>query len=149
MRFYVAGIPAPQGSKRALHHRATGKIVLLESSKRVKPWRAQVAEAAHAAWGTAAPLVGPVELHVVFYFERPKSHYPQNSRNAGGVLRPSAPMRPVGHGRNDLDKLARAVLDALTGVIYEDDAQVVSLVASKEYARSGRTPGASIEVVVA
>jgi Holliday junction resolvase RusA-like endonuclease len=33
----------------------------------------------------------------------------------------------------DLDKLARAVLDALTGVYYLDDAQVVSLDLQKAY----------------
>lgn len=37
-RFAVFGLPAPQGSKR---HVGEGRMV--ESSKRVKPWRRQVA----------------------------------------------------------------------------------------------------------
>ena len=45
--------------------------------------------------------------------------------------------------RPDLDKLVRAVLDALTGVIFVDDAQVLGLYASKRYSD---TPGVDIVV---
>ena len=34
----------------------------------------------------------------------------------------------------DVDNLVKAVLDALNGIAYEDDAQIVSIVASKKYA---------------
>jgi hypothetical protein len=37
----------------------------------------------------------------------------------------------------DLDKLVRAVGDALTGILYRDDAQIVSLNASKRFAGLG------------
>jgi Holliday junction resolvase RusA-like endonuclease len=43
----------------------------------------------------------------------------------------------------DLDKLIRAILDALTGVVWRDDGQVVDIVASKVYAD---TPG--VDVVI-
>jgi len=71
----------------------------------------------------------------VFQFVRPKSHY-----TAKGALRDAAP-RHV--GKPDIDKLCRAVLDALTGIAYADDSQVVALDASKVYG-----PTASTEIFI-
>jgi crossover junction endodeoxyribonuclease RusA len=70
---------------------------------------------------------GPVCVEVVFHFKRPASHY----RGKSGELREGVPTR-FAHGvqRGDLDKLLRAVLDALTGVAFADDRQVVDIHAS-------------------
>jgi Holliday junction resolvase RusA-like endonuclease len=62
-------------------------------------------------------MCGQVAVRLVFYLPRPKR-----------MRRPAPTVKP------DLDKLARAVLDALSGVAYEDDAQVCHLVATKHYA---------------
>ena len=120
--FTVPGIAAPQGSKKAFRTKG-GRIALVESSPNVKPYRASVASAAYAAG--AKVLHGPIFITVVFQFVRPKSHY-----TAKGALRDAAP-RHV--GKPDIDKLCRAVLDALTGIAYADDSQVVALDASKVY----------------
>ena len=42
--FFVPGVPAPQGSKLAVTRGR--KVVLIEMSKRVKPWRQAVATVA-------------------------------------------------------------------------------------------------------
>lgn len=132
----VAGTPAPQGSKRHL-----GNGVMTESSKAVRPWREAV-KAAALATGSSM-LRCPVEVGMDFYFKRPRSHY-GTGRNALTVKR-SAPWRPK--GKPDLDKLARAAMDALTDAgIWDDDAQVVTAVLTKNYALSGQAPGAIIRV---
>jgi len=59
----------------------------------------------------------PVEMICTFYFERPES--------AKKRLFPSV--------RPDIDKLLRAVFDSCKGILYEDDAQIVSTHARKEY----------------
>jgi Holliday junction resolvase RusA-like endonuclease len=64
------------------------------------------------------------------------------------LLKPrSAPKRrrtwPIGARSGDVDKLARSVLDSLTGVLFHDDAQVVHLVVSKDY---GDAPGVRVFV---
>jgi Holliday junction resolvase RusA-like endonuclease len=41
-------------------------------------------------------------------------------------------------GKPDLDNVAKAVLDALNGVVYQDDKQVVKLVAEKRYSYDPR-----------
>jgi crossover junction endodeoxyribonuclease RusA len=131
IHFTVPGIAAPQGSKKIF--RVGGRITLVESSPNVKPYRASVASAAYAAG--AKVLHGPIFITVVFQFVRPKSHY-----TAKGALRDAAP-RHV--GKPDIDKLCRAVLDALTGIAYADDSQVVALDASKVYG-----PTASTEIFI-
>ena len=128
LEFVVAGIPAPQGSKRAFVR--GGRVSLVESCARVKPYRALVSLAASQA-RTEAPTQQPVGIAIAFVFVRPKSHY-----TSKGVLRAGAPTHP---GKPDIDKLCRAVLDALTGILYHDDAQVVSLSASKRYGVASMT----------
>ncbi|MGW0495080.1 RusA family crossover junction endodeoxyribonuclease [Streptomyces sp. NPDC003007] len=122
----VYGLPAPQGSKRHV-----GNGVMIESSKKVKPWRQDVKQAAlDAVTGLTdwTPLDGPLVASMVFTFARPKGHY-RTGRNAH-LLRDSAPARPA--VTPDLSKILRATEDALTGVVWADDARVVG------YARLGK-----------
>ena len=51
--------------------------------------------------------------------------------------------------RPDVDKLARCVLDGLTGVIYRDDGQVAAIRMSKQYAAAGERPRVEITVTEA
>ena len=127
--FEIPGAAAPQGSKRAIRLR-NGRTVLVESSDKVKPFRALAALCAREAWGRP-PVRGPVEVVAAFAFTRPKSHL-----TTKGALRAGAPSHP---GKPDVDKLARALLDGLTGVLYVDDAQVVRLTVTKCYALSAGT----------
>jgi crossover junction endodeoxyribonuclease RusA len=127
--FRVRGMaPAPQGSKRHV-----GNGVMVESSQRVKPWREAVRWAALAELGDAPPMAGPVQVTVFYGLPRPKGHY-GTGRNAE-TLRPSAPRFPA--VKPDLDKLDRGLFDALTGLVWQDDAQVVAVTAHKVYGDPG------------
>lgn len=132
----VHGLPAPQGSKRHV-----GNGIMVESSKRVAPWRQDVKHAALAVTDDMpgwAPLDGPLAVSMVFTFARPKGHW-RTGRNAH-LLRGSAPARPA--GIPDLSKLARSTEDALTGVLWVDDARIV------EYRRFGKWWAVSSDVDV-
>lgn len=135
----VYGIPAPQGSKR---HVGGGRMI--ESSKKVGPWREAVKAAVLTATGRRPTTVdGPVQVDVTFFLPRPKGHY-GTGRNAGRV-RDSAPAEPT--TKPDLDKLLRSTMDALTDVgVLRDDAQVVRIKAAKGYSRPEESPGATIRV---
>jgi Holliday junction resolvase RusA-like endonuclease len=137
--FTVRGLPAPQGSKRAFRNKYTGRIQQVESSKRVRPWRSDVRDAAEKA--CQEPLAGPVAVELAFRWPRPKGHF-GSGRNAA-QLKASAPVWPA--QLPDLDKLARAVMDALTGLAFDDDAQVVDLGLRKRYA-DGEGPGVTVTV---
>ena len=127
LEFTVNGIPVPQGSKRAFN---VGKRAVVVDTNKVtlKPWRAHVRQAAEAALDGRTGFTEATFLLVDFYLPRPKSVF---------RLRPTvAP---------DLDKLVRAIGDALTdsGVL-KDDSLVVSLRANKYYADD--KPGVRIVV---
>lgn len=131
--FSVPGIPAPAGSTRAIpFRRRDGRlgVSVMPASTRLRDWQATVRIAARQAAGDQRLLTGPLRVGLLFTLPRPKSHYGKRG------LRPAAPPYPAGHP--DLDKLTRAVLDALTGVIFGDDAQVVSLAAEKVYGEAGQ-----------
>ena len=127
----VHGQPIPQGSMRAFKNKHSGRVIVTADNARTKPWKAAITDKAAdvvAAAGMPNPAYGrePVRIAVTFRMPRPKGHY-----GAKGLL-PSAPRHPT--TIPDLDKLVRAVLDALTGIVYRDDAQVVALETYKRYA---------------
>jgi crossover junction endodeoxyribonuclease RusA len=124
--FTVWGIAAPQGSKRHV-----GKGMMLESSDRVRPWRQDVRFAALEERPPNWDMATPMRLDLVFWFPRPASHY--GTRNGISYLKANAPIEPVSARIGDIDKLQRAVFDALTGVAYLDDRQVVEVEARKAY----------------
>lgn len=131
--FRVQGMAAaPQGSKR---HVGGGRMI--ESSKAVKPWRSLVAQSAIDAG--AALIRGPVSMSCVFLFVRPRGHYRRD-----GSLKPSAPR--FHHVRPDGSKLLRSTEDSLTGLVYDDDARIVSSSFVKRYCTGDELPGAIITV---
>ena len=103
----VFGRPGPQGSKTSY-----GKGRMVESSKRVKPWRDAVVTVGLEVMAGRPPLDGPLAVSMVFTLPKPKSA-PKGRR--------TWPDRTP-----DLSKLARSTEDALTdcGVI-ADDARIV------------------------
>lgn len=141
--FFVAGHPQPGGSKRGFAIRQPGgrvRVAIVEDAKRNKPWRSSVAMVASQAM-TGSPLAGPISVDVVFRVARPKGHF-GSGRNAGTV-RPSAPMHPT--TKPDATKLWRAAEDALTGIVWRDDAQIVRQTVEKRYADAG-PPGVFVRV---
>ena len=120
LAFTVYGKPEPQGSTRAFV--VKGRPVITSANKGLKAWRQQVSAAALAAVaGTEFITLEPVSVAVDFYFDRPKS-----------VKRAAMTVRP------DVDKTLRGVFDALTGIVFKDDAQVVRSTATKQYGSPAR-----------
>lgn len=129
--FFIAGEPAPQGSKTG--RVVNGRVVMWESSAKVKPWRIAVTKktAQHMSWKTLNPINDPIELCLSFYLPRPKS-----------VKREFPSVKP------DLDKLIRSTCDGLkTGGLYTDDALIIAITATKQYAPVGMEPGCQVLVV--
>lgn len=135
IEFFVAGLPAPQGSKRYMGV-SGGRGVMVESSKAVKPWRADVREGAERSSGQAFDAGDAVAIRLAFVMPRPTSTPKRRT--------PPAVKRP------DLDKLIRAVLDALSSAgVWVDDSQVVDIAASKRVAELNETPGCRIALDLA
>lgn len=125
IRFRVEGTPVVEGNLRrnpngGLYHQRSADL---------DAWREAI------AWTATAARIGPVVtgavcLELVFVLPRPQ--------------RPKA-LEPI--SRPDWDKLARAVSDALTGILYVDDSQVVQASVVKRYAQPGEPPGVVVECV--
>ena len=128
---FVPGAPAAQGSKTYF-----GRGRMTEASKRLGPWRKTIAEAIIAeGWQHDPILTGPVWVDLTFYLPRPKHHY-GTGRNAN-QLKGNAPVW-VSTAVGDIDKLCRAVLDAITQArAWRDDAQVAGLHACRLYGHPG------------
>ena len=128
VRIEVEGVPAAQGS---MVRGPTGGM--WHASKSLPQWRRTIVEAGEETMAGAEPFKDcAVNLAVVFRMRQLKK-----------------PKRDLPYVRPDLDKLIRAVGDALEGVVLADDAQIVSFDGTrKRYTLPGERPGASIEVTL-
>ena len=124
---FVPGVPAPQGSKVAL-----GGMAMREASAGLQAWRMRIGLAANQARHGRELYTDAVSVRLSFVLPRPKA--------LAGRQTPPAAKRP------DLDKLSRAVFDALTGTLWKDDSLVVTLMAHKRIAGPAEQPGVEIHV---
>jgi Holliday junction resolvase RusA-like endonuclease len=147
----ITGDPKPGGSKTAtaLYGRdgkprvtAAGRVITImrDDAKGNADWKTTVREQARKQYG-GEPLMGELEVHVTFYKARPKGHF-----NTRGKLTPKA-LASIGPSvKPDATKLWRSTEDALTGILWRDDAQIVTQSQAKRWA-DGRPPGCVVEVV--
>lgn len=144
----VTGVPIPQGSKSASVIK--GRAVLRDANaKTLAPWREHVHATARDATRYHDTITGPVRVWLTFAFPRPASHH-RSGRNAH-LLKDTAPRHATSHGLGDVDKLTRAVLDALTTAhVWTDDALVVDLRVRKHYAgeHDQAPPAPGVDIVI-
>lgn len=120
-KFFVSGTPVPQGSLKFIKGRA-----IHQGAERLALWRADIAHMAKLYMNQK--IEGAVYVKLSFRLPVPKT-----------VKRSRPYVRP------DIDKLIRAVLDGLTGVVYDDDAQVCRVASEKVYGPKG-SEGVFIEI---
>jgi len=140
VRFFVKSAvgPSPGGSKTAFCLKKngvyTGRAVVVDAGgKKTKEWRGDVALAAMEAMKQAdlAPFEGAIELELIFQIPRPKSQF----RSDGLRLREGSPADHI--TRPDLLKLARSTEDAMTGICYRDDGQIIKETLEKFFSPEG------------
>jgi len=142
LSFRVLGVAQPAGSKRAFVPRTlngkpiykNGRIVVnvVDDCKGSKAWKRTVKDAAKMAMiaaGHRSPCDGPVRFVCRVYKQRPKTHF--RTGKFADVRRDDAPEFLT--TKPDVLKYGRAIEDALTGVVYVDDAQIVRESLSKDY----------------
>ena len=136
--FFVPGKPQPGGSKKAFIHRSTGRVIVKDDNDNAFNWKQDVKKFAVDAY-KGVPMGGPLRVTVTFVRPRPRSHYGTGKK--ADMVKPSAPEFPI--VKPDTTKLWRSTEDALTGIIWKDDAQVVDQFTKKRY---GPRPGAEITI---
>lgn len=138
LRIVVYGETAPAGSKRIVPvgpKAGPQRLRSIDANRKAEPWKQLVAREAGRAMEGRALLRGPLSVTFTFFKRRPKGHHGKR-----GLL-PSAPAFPT--TRPDVTKLVRGTEDALTGVVWHDDAQIVAPRAVKQFGEPER-----VEIVV-
>ena len=133
LMFEVLGDPVTEGSTRAFVSK-DGKARVVHDSPHLDGWRQAIGY--EAKKHVSGPLhEGRVDVTAVFWLLRPKS--------VSVKKRPSPTVIP------DVDKLTRALLDALSGIVYRDDGQVCRIEVEKRYCDAGQPrPGVAVTVVL-
>lgn len=132
--FTVFGVASTMGSKRAFVPKGWKRPIITDSNRNLKAWQSLVADAASQAIAARpdwAILDGAVRLTIAFYLPRPKS----------------LPKRVTAHTKApDCSKLIRSTEDAMSGIVYRDDAQIIEIVAGKFYAGATASPHVHVRV---
>ena len=139
VRFFASGTPATKGSTVPFQD-SQGRMRVTNDNERTAAWSERAGLLARAAG--ARPGLGPARAVVRIALLRPASHY-GTGRNAG-TLKASAPRWPM--SKPDVDKVVRAVLDALTFIAWVDDAQVVDLRVIKAFAATAAEEGVTVTI---
>ena len=126
--FRAIGEPIPQGSMKG--YVRAGRVALTSDNPRLHSWRDVIGWEARKH---VTDLIDyPVSIELGFILTRPKSV--------------SKKRRPFPSVKPDNDKLIRAACDAMTGVVWKDDALVITIASWKRYAEDGEQPGVSVRV---
>jgi crossover junction endodeoxyribonuclease RusA len=117
--------PIAKGSMRPITSKTTGRVFLMhDQRKALREFTERVQWELKAAMNGRAILRGAVKVEAIFERAKPKK---AAAEKCGWMT--TAP---------DIDKLGRALLDAMTGVVFADDRQVVALAMEKRWGDSGR-----------
>jgi Holliday junction resolvase RusA-like endonuclease len=139
LRFTVLGLAQTKGSAKAFLPKGSRRPIITNDNPKAKAWAQRIAATAQAMLapdGRQPFPDGPVALELWFYFPRPQKYC---TRTFAGRAVPHV-VRP------DIDKVTRCAVDALTTVVWKDDAQVVDLVVRKRYCAVGELP--RVEILV-
>ena len=93
--------------------------------KKTVDYEKHIADKAREAMGSSEPLETPVAVYIYANHAIPASY--SKKRRQDCLNRLERPNKP------DLDNTAKAFLDAMNGIVYKDDVQVVSLHVTKRY----------------
>jgi len=120
VQFVIPGPPVSKGRPRFT------KQGYAYTPKKTKDAEVKVMVAANLAMKEALPSNEPIRIKLTFFMSIPKS-YPEKQK---GKLR----LEPIHTKRPDLDNLIKLILDALNGICWVDDSQIISISAIKLYA---------------
>jgi hypothetical protein len=150
VKFAVGGTPLPKGSKtaRIVGKGPSARVIMAERSNMTTKkrragaldrWSEAIAIRAHAAMNGLSPWPGAVVASAVFAMPIPAGHLLKSGR-----IRKGKPLYPP---TGDIDKLARAVFDPCSGVVYRDDRQIQRFRApfEKRWAAPGKLGGVYLE----
>ena len=131
--FIVPGKPVGKGRPRAA---ARGKHITLYTPQKTATYESTVALAADQAMAGKPLITGPVETLMTIVLPVPVSWSKRKQADAlAGVVMPTS--------KPDMDNVVKAIFDAINGIVWTDDVQVVGLRVRKVY---GTVPRVQVTV---
>lgn len=159
LSFFIEGVPAPGGSKTFFPlWRRDGSLVTEMRNGRPWPiirvtdaagegnkrWKKNCAMFAKFFMKSSPPFEVAVKVELIFYIVRPKNHY--RTGKFSHMLRDDAPRQHI--IRPDALKFARSTEDALTGIVWHDDAGNVRICSEKRYKKPDEREGCAVRIVL-
>jgi len=147
-KLQIEGIPVSGGSKTAVFfrkkkgaaasRRPSFAMVDTADMRKGDPgarkrWMKHISMMAELTF-TEEMILGPVKLQMDFFMPRPKSHF--RTGKYAHIMRDDAPPEHI--VKPDEDKLLRPAQDALSGICWKDDCQIISVTVTKQYAEKGK-----------
>ena len=126
--FTVPGQPVAKGRPKFARQ---GGFVRAYTPEKTANYETLVKLAAGEAMAGESPLQGPLSLMLRLYVQIPKSTTKRDRARieAGGFYPTKKP---------DVDNVLKTVTDAMNGIVYGDDAQIVTVTVTKAYADTPR-----------
>lgn len=118
-----------QGPMRGKQRPRATRMGRIYTPKETVNAEAYIKYLASVAMGEMEPFTGALKATFAIYVEIPKS-FTKGKREAAlaGTVYPTT--------KPDLDNIVKLLADAMNGVVYKDDKQIVSICVSKKYADS-------------
>ena len=131
IEFTVPGSPQGKARARTFFNKKVGHMSSITPEKTVlyeNLVKTRCLESIEKQMIPFQTLEGPLAVHIRAYYEPPKSTSKRNyEKMIAGLIFPTK--------KPDIDNIAKVVLDALNGIAYKDDTQVVDLNMKKRYAK--------------
>jgi Holliday junction resolvase RusA-like endonuclease len=129
IKFFVDGIPVPKARPRFT---SRSGFVRSYTPKKTKDYEQSIIDAFYDVHQGQKPLMGSLRIIIDAYMSIPKG----TSKKKREMI-DNCEIRPI--KRPDLDNIIKSVMDALNGVAYIDDGQIVSIAACKYYSDEPHT----------
>jgi Holliday junction resolvase RusA-like endonuclease len=123
IEFTVPGDPKGKGRPRFSR---VGKFTKTYTDAKTKMYEDKIASAARLAMYPHEPLTMPVAVFMVINVAIPASY--SKKRKEACLLGVEMPCK-----KPDIDNVAKGILDAMNGIVYKDDVQVIRLTLHKQY----------------
>ena len=123
IEFTVVGEPKGKGRPRFSR---VGKFTKTYTDAKTKMYEEKIANAARLHMYPHEPLETPLSITLIFHIGVPKSY--SKKRTTDCLTGKEWPTK-----KPDVDNIAKAFLDAMNGIVYKDDVQVIRLHAYKKY----------------
>lgn len=131
IKFTIPGEPQGKARARTFYHQKANRVVSMTPEKTQNYENLIKMVATQEQEDKPIPAVEPLEITIKAYYSIPNSDSKKKKQmKLDGLIRPTK--------KPDADNVCKVVCDALNGVCYKDDTQIVKAIIEKYYSEKPR-----------